>query len=72
MFTLYAFVYFILNYCLSWLLSAGRYLACALPFFWFGAVELEGRPGLTRWLTAGMGLLQIVFCFRYLGWGQVM
>lgn len=72
MFTLYAFVYFILNYCLSWLLSAGRYLACALPFFWFGAVELEGRPGLTRWLTAGMGLLQMVFCFRYLCWGQVM
>ena len=37
MLTLYAFVYFILNYCLSWLLSAGRYLSCALPYFLFAA-----------------------------------
>lgn len=72
MFSLYAFVYFILNYCLSWLLSAGRYLSCGLPFFWFGEVELERRPGLTWWLAAGMGLLQMVFCLRYLCWGQVM
>lgn len=72
MFTLYAFVYFILNYCLSWLLSAGRYLSCAVPCFLFAADELEGRPRLTACLCVGMAVLQCVFCYRYLCWGQVM
>lgn len=72
MFILYGFVYFILTYCLSWLLSAGRYLACAVPCFCFAADELEGRPRRTAALTAGMAVLQCVFCYRYLCWGQVM
>lgn len=72
MFTLYAFAYFILNYCLSWLLSAGRYLSCGVPFFFFAADELEGRPKLTAVLVALMAVLQCVFCYRYLCWGQVM
>ena len=72
MFTLYAFVYFILNYCLSWLLSAGRYLSCAVPCFFFAADELEECPWLTGLLAAAMALLQCAFCYRYLCWGQVM
>lgn len=72
MFTLYGSVYFILNYCLSWLLSAGRYLSCAVPCFFFAADELEGRPGLTAILTGLMAVLQCVFCYRYFCWGQVM
>ena len=47
MYTLYGFVYLVLNYSLSWLLSAGRYLSCALPFFLFAAALTERR----RWLT---------------------
>ena len=72
MLTLYAFVYFILNYCLSWLLSAGRYLSCAVPCFIFAADELEDRPRLAAALTVVMGVLQGVFLYRYLCWGQVM
>lgn len=72
MLTLYGFVYFILNYCLSWLLSAGRYLACGVPLFLFGAEELEGRPKTTAALVVGMGVLQCGFLYRYLCWGQVM
>ena len=72
MFTLYAFVYLILNYCLSWLLSAGRYLSCGVPFFLFGAEELEEHPKLTGGLAVLMGLLQCTFLYRYLCWGQVM
>lgn len=72
MFTLYAFVYFILNYCLSWLLSAGRYLSCGVPFCFFAAEELEGKPKLTAVLVGSMAVLQCVFCYRYLCWGQVM
>lgn len=72
MFVLYGAVYFILNYCLSWLLSAGRYLACAVPFFLFGAEELEGRPKATALVVGAMVVLQGWFCCRYLCWGQVM
>lgn len=72
MFTLYGFVYFILNYCLSWLLSAGRYLSCGVPFLLFGAEELEGHPKLTAVVVAGMAVLQCVFLYRYFCWGQVM
>jgi hypothetical protein len=72
MFTLYGAVYFILNYCLSWLLSAGRYLSCAVPCVLFAADELEGKSRRTALLVAVMTLLQFVFCYRYFCWGQVM
>lgn len=72
MLTLYAFVYFILTYCLSWLLSAGRYLSCDLPCFLFLAEELKGRPRAAVALGTGMFLLQLVLLWRYLSWGQVM
>lgn len=72
MFVLYAFVYFTLNYCLSWLLSAGRYLSCGVPFFLFGAEELEGHPKWTAALIVIMGFLQCVLLYRYFCWGQVM
>ncbi len=72
MFTLYAFVYLILNYCLSWLLSAGRYLSCDLPCFYFLAAELEGKPKRTLALGVLTAVLQCWFLFRYLSWGQVM
>ena len=72
MLVLYGFVYFILNYCLSWLLSAGRYLACGVPFYLFGAEELKGRKGLAITVLTIMGALQCFFLYRYLCWGQVM
>lgn len=56
MYTLYAFAYLVLNYSLSWLLSAGRYLSCALPFFLFAAALTEKRPRLTALLAGGMGV----------------
>lgn len=72
MLMLYGFVYFILNYCLSWLLSAGRYLSCAVPCFLFAADELADKPRRTAALLVVMTLLQAVFLYRYLCWGQVM
>lgn len=72
MLTLYAFVYFILTYCLSWLLSAGRYLSCALPCFLFAADELEGKPRLTAAVLTLMVVVQMILLYRYFCWGQVM
>ena len=72
MFTLYGSVYFILNYCLSWLLSAGRYLSCNVPLFLFAADAGEDRPRMTAAVCLGSLVLQVVFISRYLMWGQVM
>lgn len=72
MYTLYGFVYLILNYCLSWLLSAGRYLSCGIPFFLVAADELEGKPRRTVALVVLMLALQGLFCYWYLTWRQVM
>ncbi len=72
MLTLYTFVYFILNYCLSWLLSAGRYLSCALPCAFFAAEALEDKEKWAAALCVLMMALQAVFLYRYFCWGQVM
>lgn len=72
MYTLYGFVYLILNYSLSWLLSAGRYLSCALPFFLFVAVWTEKRPAVTAVLTAAMAGGFLINLFLYLSGGQIM
>lgn len=72
MFVLYSTVYFILNYCLNWLLSAGRYLSCALPCAFFAADWLEDRPRWRIVLILVMWVLQMIFLIRYFSWGQVM
>ena len=72
MYVLYGFVYLVLNYSLSWLLSAGRYLSCALPFFLFAAALTEGRRRLTILAAVGMALGFAVTLYGYLTGGQIM
>ena len=72
MYTLYAFAYLVLNYSLSWLLSAGRYLSCALPFFLFAAALTEKRPWLTALLAGGLGAGLLINLTIYLTGGQIM
>lgn len=71
-FTLYAFVTLVLDYSLSWLLSAGRYLSCAVPFFLFMAVLTGRRPRLAVGLAGVMAGLFAVFLLAYLSGAQVM
>lgn len=66
MYTLYGFVYLILNYSLSWLLSGGRYLSCGVPFFLFAAALTEKRPSLEKGVTAGMAVLMGIYLFAWL------
>lgn len=66
MLTLYAYASLILDYSLSWLLSAGRYLSCAIPFFLFAACLTRRRPCLTAVLTGVMGVLFMTAAICYL------
>ena len=72
MYVLYAYVYLVLNYSLSWLLSAGRYLSCGIPFFLFAAELTQNRPWLRRAMAAVMAVFFLIFLNRYLNNGQVM
>lgn len=72
MYTLYAFVTLVLDYSLSWLLSAGRYLSCALPFFWFAACVMRGKPRLTAALAVVLAALFALNLAGYFNWAQIM
>ena len=72
MYTLYGFVYLVLNYSLSWLLSAGRYLSCALPLFLFAAGLTRGRPKTAIVAASLMALGFVVNLYWFLTGGQIM
>lgn len=72
MYVLYGFVYLVLNYSLSWLLSAGRYLSCGLPFFLFAAALTEKRRWLTILTAVGMSIGFVITLYGYLTGGQIM
>ena len=72
MYTLYAFAALVLDFSLSWLLSAGRYLSCALPFFWFAACLTREKPRLTAAAAAVMAALFAINLAGYLNWAQIM
>lgn len=72
MYVLYGFVYLVLNYSLSWLLSAGRYLSCGLPFFLFAAALTEKRRWLTGLAIAAMSVGFVITLYGYLTGGQIM
>ena len=72
MYTLYGYACLVLNYSLSWLLSAGRYLSCCVPFFLFAAVLTRGRPRVTAAAVAVMGAGFAVNLSLYLSGAQIM
>ena len=72
MYLLYGYVYLVLNYSLSWLLSAGRYLSCALPFFLFAAALTARRPRLFALVACASGVLFVAALSVYLTGGQIM
>ena len=72
MYTLYAFVYLVLNYSLSWLLSAGRYLSTCFVLFLFLAKLTQRRPALRAALLGGEGVLLGVYLCAFLAGAQVM
>lgn len=68
----YAFCYFVVNYSLSWLLSAGRYMSCCFPLFIFAAALLRNRPGLRKGVLTAQGVLMGVYLYAYLNGAQIM
>lgn len=70
--TVFGTLYFVSNYCLSWLLSAGRYMSCSFVVFIIAALLLEERPRLRMVLVMTGCMLFGVFFVQYLKWEYVM
>ena len=68
----YGFCVVIANYALSWLLSAGRYLSCAVPLFLLGARFLADKPNLRRAVLLGEAALLGICYFAHLSGAQIM
>lgn len=68
----YGFVYFVMNYSLSWLLSAGRYLSCGFVLFIFLASRTKGKKELQISIIVTEALFLIVYLYAYLSGAQVM
>ena len=68
----YGFCVVIANYSLSWLLSAGRYLSCAVPLFLLGARFLANKPNLRRAVLLGEAALLGIYYFAHLSGAQIM
>lgn len=68
----FAFCYFVANYSLSWLLSAGRYLSCGFALFILLAVLLEKHPQL-RTAVLGAGAICLgLYMFAWVAGAQIM
>lgn len=68
----YGVAYLLVNYSLSWLLSAGRYLSCGVPLFMLEAYLVKDRPALRGCLLAVQGALLGVYLFAYANYAPVM
>lgn len=69
---LYALTYLLVNYSLSWLLSAGRYMSCGFVFFLLLAVCVEKRPAAASGILAAEAVLLGVYMAAYLSGAPVM
>ncbi len=69
---LYGFFYLVVNYSLSWLLSAGRYLSCGFVFFLFAARLTQDRSGLKALFWAGEGVFLGLYLSAFLAGLPVM
>lgn len=68
----FGYCYLILNYSLSWLLSAGRYLSCGFVFFLVLGRVTEKKPVLRVTVLALGGISLLGFFWAYLNQLSVM
>lgn len=68
----YLLVYLLLNYSVTWLLSGGRYLSCAVPLFLFGGEFCARHGAVKRWAVLLSALLFAAYLTGHLMWKQIM
>ncbi|MCM1126750.1 MAG: hypothetical protein NC429_09785 [Lachnospiraceae bacterium] len=72
MYMTYLILYFLLIYSVTWLLSAGRYSANALPLFMLSGEFLSKHPKLAQVIKGCLLGLMIVYMVGYYQWKSIM
>lgn len=68
----YGIAYVLLTYSATWLLSAGRYMACGIPIFIGLALITEKREWVKEVLMIIFAILQTIYLFGFLNNMQIM
>ena len=68
----YGIAYILLTYSANWLLSAGRYLSCAIPLFIVLALATEKKKWVMPALIAIFSILQTIYLVGFLNNIQIM
>lgn len=72
MYVAYLFVYLMLNYSLSWLISGPRYMSCAIPMFIIWAEYAEKHEWADRWITIISALFMGIYITGFLFQKQII
>ena len=70
-YTSFLLLYLIMNYMASWLLSAGRYMTVAIPFYFILAEFLDKKPKLWTGVVVLFSMLFTCYMWAFLCWRQV-
>lgn len=72
MYSAYLLVYTIINYSVTWLISGGRYMLCALPIFIILGEIGENRKEADKWITVISAVGLGVYMTGYLMYRNIM
>lgn len=62
----YFFAYFVMNYSVSWLLSGGRYMSCAIPLFIIGGILAQKSRIIKYVLILISMILFLIYLMAYM------
>lgn len=71
-YTAFLFVYTIINYSVTFLISGGRYMSCAFPLFIILGEILDKHPKLYNMVVAVSSVFFAIYMAGYLSWKQIM
>lgn len=71
-YTAFLFVYTIINYSVTFLISGGRYMSCAFPLFMVLGEILDRHPKIYNVAVAVSSMLFAIYMAGFLSWKQIM
>ena len=71
-YTAFLFVYVMVNYSVTWLVSGGRYMLCALPLYVIAGGFVKRHPKTYPWFVAISSFLMSIYATGNILWKQVM
>lgn len=71
-YTAFLFVYTIINYSVTFLISGGRYMSCAFPLFFILGEMLDKHPKIYNIVIAVSSMFFAVYMAGFLSWKQIM